>query len=179
MSKSFEDKVNENHIVFIHSGLGADGTNKAILNIMQWSKASKDIEINLYVSAASWDYVNTMALYDILSNIENPVAVYCMGYVGGYSTVLLAAASKGKRYALKHTTISLNQPYGSIQSGANQQTEVEIEANEISKERKDYEEILAKSLNKPLDEIHQRVEIDQEFSAQEAKEYGLIDEVLE
>ena len=159
--------------------MNAKDTNEAILNIMSWGKASKDIEINLYVSASSWDFVNTMALYDVLVNVNNPIAVYCLGHVGAFSTVLLAAASKGKRYALKHTVISLNQPYGSIQNGVNQQTEVEIEAKEISSERKVFEDILAASLNKPFDTIHQDVEVDKKLSAEEAKAYGLIDVILE
>lgn len=179
MSKSLDDKIQENHIVFIYSDMKAEATNKAILDIMSWSKASKDIEINVYLSAQSMGFVNTMAIYDVLASIENPISVFCLGKVGLYSTVLLAAATKGKRYALKHTVISLNQPYGFIDSGTNQQTEVEIEYKRIARERNVFEQIIADSLNKSIEEIHQYVDADTDFSALEAKQFGLIDEVLE
>lgn len=179
MTQSINDKIKENHIIFLTSGMDAKATNEAILDIMSWNKASKDIEINLYISACSLDFINTMALYDVLNSIDNPIAAYCLGHVGGFSTAFITLAKPGKRYALKHTVISLNQPMGMIQTGVNQQTEVEIEAIETSKQRKVFEELLAKALNKPFDEIHQLVEIDKEFIASEAKEYGFIDEVLE
>ena len=179
MAKSLEEKIKENHIIFIHSDMSAKDTNDAILDIMLWNKASKDIEINIYLSSSDWNFVNTMAIYDVLKSVENPIAVYCMGEVGYYSVVFLAAASKGKRYALKHTEICLKQPYGRLTGGPNQQTEVDIEYKKISSERRVFEEIMAAHLNKPIEEIHQLVESDKEFKADEAKEYGLIDLVLE
>ena len=179
MAKSLQDKIKENHIIFIHSNMVEKDVNEAILDIMMWSKASKDIEINLYLSSADWDFVNTMALYDVLKSVENPIAVYCLGEVAYYSVVYLAVASKGKRYALKHTEICLRQPYGRLTGGPNQQTEVDIEYRRISSERKVFEEIMAEHLNKPVDEIHQLVENDTKFKADEALKYGLIDLVLE
>ena len=175
----FNQKMMDSHILLIHSGMNPESTNNAILRIMAWNKISEDLEINIYLSANSNNFTCIMALYDVLVSIKNPISVYCMGSVGGYAPVLLAAATKGRRYALKHTVISLDQPYGTVQSGPNQQTEVEIYANRVTHERNVYESILAESLNKPIDVIHKDTEDNRELKAQEALEYGLIDEILE
>lgn len=178
MEKTLKEKIEESHIIFLTSGLDAEQASEAILDIMRWNKESEDIEINIYLSSQSFDFVNTLAVFDVLNNVKNPKSVFCIGYVGGFAPIILATASKGKRYALKHSTICLNQPYGSISTGSNQQTEVEIEAQETTKQRNTYEQILAGFLKKDVSEIHNDVEIDREFKAEEALKYGLIDVVL-
>lgn len=86
---------------------------------------------------------------------------------------------KRRRYALKNTDISLDQPYAFLENGSNQQTEVEIVAKEVKRERDTFEEILSEKFNKPIEVIHEDVEYDRHFTAKEALEYGLIDKILE
>ena len=179
LDKTLEDKIEESHIVFITSNLNAESASNIILDIMRWNKESKEVEINIYLSSRSYDFVNVVAIYDVLTNIENPISVFCIGYVGGFAPLIIAAASKGKRYGLKHTTISLNQPFGYLSNESNQQTEIEIEARETTKVRNIFEKILSEKLNKDIKVIHNDVEIDKEFNIDEAKNYGLIDVILE
>ena len=179
MGKSIDEKIQENHIIFIHSQMNAAQTNKVIMNLMSWNRASEKIEINIYLSAQAWDFVNTMAIYDVLKNINNPITIFCIGDVRGLATVLLTTASKGKRYALKHTVFHIDQPFGGIDAGSVQQTEVEIAAREATLERDTFEAILAEAFNKPIAQIHEDAEMRRKLTAQEALEYGLIDEILE
>lgn len=179
LEKTLEDKIEESHIVFITSKLDAESASSIILDIMRWNKESKDIEINIYLSSRTYDFVNAVAIYDVLTNIENPISVFCIGYIGGFAPLILAAASNGKKYGLKHTTISLNQPFGYLSNESSQQTEVEIEARETSKVRNIFEKILAERLSKDVEVIHNDVEKDREFTIEEAKKYGLIDVILE
>lgn len=179
MQKSLAEKIDENKIIFLTSKLSEQDTSEIILKLMKWSNDCPSETINLYITSANYNFINAIAIYDVLVQIKNPIAAYCIGYVGGFSLLFLSVAKKGQRYALEHTTFSLNQPYGSINSGENQQTEVEINANETTKERNEFEEILSKDLNKPLNEIHNDCEVEKELNAKEAQEYGLIDYILE
>ena len=176
--KTLKEKILENHIIFITSGLDGQEASEIIFRIMQWSNSSPECEINIYLSAQTYDFINAIAIYDVLCNIPNPISVFCIGYVGGFAPLFLAVATKGRRYALKHTLFGLNQPYGFLGSGANQQTEVEIEAKETTKQRETFEEIISTKLNIPLGKLHDDMEMDTELNAEEAKQYGLIDEVL-
>ena len=178
MERTLKEKLDESHILFITSDLNAESASEIIFKILKWSNESPKEEIKLYISSETYDFVNAVAIYDVLNNISNPISAFCIGHVGGYATLFLAVATKGKKYALKHTTISLNQPYGFLGSGTNQQTEVEIEARETLHQRITFEEILSKQLGIDLKMIHEDVEADKEFSALEAQKYGLIDEVL-
>ena len=179
MNKSIDQKLEENHIIFLTNGAISGRTNDIIIKLLDWNRQSKETTINLYVASCSYSFMSVMAIYDVLMKIENPISVFCIGEVGAFSMLFLAAATKGERYSLKHTVLSLNQPLGVIDAGSRQQTEFEIEAKETSRQRKEYEEILAEAFNKPLNEIHAYVEEDHEFTAFEAKEYGFIDKVLE
>lgn len=179
MGKSLEEKIQENHIIFVHSEMNAAQTNKVIMNLMSWNRESEKSEINVYLSAEAWDFINTFAIYDVLKKINNPINIFCIGIIRGLAPVLLDTASKGHRYALKHTLFYLDQPFGGIDAGSVQQTEVEIVARETTLERNTYEEILANMTNKPIEEIHKDTESKRELTAEEAKAYGLIDEILE
>ena len=179
MEKSLKERIIENHIIFITSELNPQTSSEIIFDIMQWSGESEKIEINLYLSSNTFNFIDAIAIYDVLCNIKNPINVFCIGYVGGFAPLFIAAATKGRRYMLKHSTISFNQPYGSLRSGSNQQTEIEIEATETTKQRTIYEEILSEKLGMSLDKVHEYTEKDKEFDAKAAKQAGLIDQVLE
>lgn len=179
MNRTIQQKLEDNHIVFLTNGEICKGTNDIIIKLLNWNRQSKDIKINLYLASGCPSFVHVAAIYDVLMKIENPISVFCIGHVGGFSMMLLAAGTKGERYALKHTSFVLEQPYGSIDSGSRQQTEYEIMAKETTSERKELEEAMAKAFDIPLEKIHEYVENDTEFTAEEAKELGFIDEVLE
>lgn len=179
MDSKLRKKIKEEHIVFITSSLNAEQTSDIIFDILNWSEESPKSKINIYLSSFTFDFTNVITIYDVLKSINNPISVYCIGAIGGYATLFLACATKGRRFILKNTVISLNQPYASLQNGVNQQTEVEIVANEVKKEREIFEKILSEKLEKPIEEIHDNVENDHQFDAKEALEYGLVDYILE
>ena len=179
MGKSLEDKINDNHIIFITSEMNSKQISDAILSILAWSEMDEKLEINLYLTGECHYLLNYMALYDVLSSVNNPVNVFCFGVISAYGSIFLALPNKGKRYALRHGSIEFQQPYGAMNYGVNQETEIAIEAEKVSEERRLFEEILSKGINKPLETIHHNVEIEREFTAEEALEYGLIDEILE
>lgn len=179
MNSKLSKKIKDEHIVFITSSLNAEQTSDIIFDILNWSEESSKTKINIYLSSYTFSFTDAITIYDVLKNINNPICVYCIGAIGGYATLFLACATKGKRFILKNTVISLNQPYASFQGGVNQQTEVEIVANEVKKERETFEKILSEKLEKTIDEIHNDVENDRQFNAKEALEYGLIDYILE
>lgn len=179
MDKTLQERINENHIVFITSDLNAEASSEIIFNLMEWSNESDKTEINIFLSSVTNNFIDAIAVYDVLCTIKNPINVFCIGSVGGYGTLFIAAATKGRRYALNHTVIRFEQPYGAIRDISNQQTEVEIEARETSKQRKVFEEVLAERFSLPEEKIHALVEENEEFTAKAAKEAGFIDEILE
>ena len=179
MEKTIEQKIDENRIIFITSELNEKVTSDIIFNIMKWSEESIGNEINIYLSSSSRNFTNAIAIYDVLERIENPIRVFSLGHVGGFALLFLTIASKGNRFALKHTTFSFDQPLVLFQGGANQQTKVEIITNEASREREIVENILSERLNKSLEEIHNLFDEANQFNAEEALKFGLIDEILE
>ena len=179
MPKTIQEKIKENRIIFITSSLNEKSTSNIIFDILKWSNESPKEKINIYLSSHTYDFINAIAIYDALETIDNPIAVYCIGSIGGFASLFLAIATKGERYALKNTDISLDQPYAFLENGNNQQTEVEIVAKEVKRERDTFEEILSEKFNKPIEVIHEDVEYDRHFTAKEALEYGLIDKILE
>ena len=179
MERSLEDKINDNRIIFITSRMNSKQASDTILKLIGWSELDDRQEINIYLSGECHYLLDYMAIFDVASSIKNPINVFCFGGISGYGTIFLALPNRNKRYALKHTAIEFKQPYGSMGYGVNQETEIGIEAERVSKERKLFEETLATGINKPLEVIHKDVEIEREFTAKEALEYDLIDEILE
>ena len=120
----------------------------------------------------------TVRIYDTLATIKNPVTGVCVGHVSGFATLLLAKCTKGRRYALSHSEISISQPYAFLAPGSNQQTEIAIEAREASLKREIFEKELSACTGNDLQKVHLDCEHGVTFSAVEAKEYGIIDEIL-
>jgi len=108
--------------------------------------------------------------------LECPVATYCIGMAPSGGAILVAGGTKGKRFALPHSKIMVHQPWGQV---GGQVSDIEIQANEILKDRHGLNEILAKHTGQPIESIERETERDRYFSALEAKEFGLVDDVLQ
>ncbi len=117
----------------------------------------------------------TLSIYDTMQFLECPVATYCIGMAASGGAILLAGGTKGKRYALPHAKIMVHQPWGQV---GGQVSDIEIQANEILKDRERLNQILAKHTGRPLNQIETETERDRYFTAIEAKEFGLVDDVL-
>jgi len=132
-------------------------------------------EIHFYINSPGGSVSATLAIYDTMQFLECPVSTYCMGIAASGAAVLLAAGAKGKRFALPHSKVMIHQPWGQV---GGQASDVEIEINEILKEKKRLTEILAKHTGRTFEQADAETERNRYFNAAEAKEFGLVDEVL-
>lgn len=140
---------------------------------LQAQDAEKDI--SLYINSPGGVVTAGMAIYDTMQFISCPVATYCIGQAASMAAVLLAAGTKGKRYALPNARIMIHQPLGGAEGQA---TEIEIQAREILRLRESLNGILASHTGKSIKDIAKDTDRDNFMSAEEAKAYGLVDEVL-
>ena len=174
--KSLGERLLDNGIILLSSNLESDITGSIILDLLALKAKNPTKEIQLYISSFSADYLNVFALYDVIKSLPNPISTYCIGAVGATSVILLGLADKGKRYMLKSSAIYFREVLGIV--NGSQQTDIEIVANEATRTRIAFEEILAKQCGKDVETIHKDLIGERKFTAQEAIEYGLIDEVL-
>ena len=176
--KDFEQRLEDSGIIPVVGEINSNSASRIIFKLLAFSTVDETREIQLYFSSTGGSYLDVMAIYDTLAIIKNPIVGVCVGHVSGYATLLLAKCSKGKRYALKHGEISISQPYAFLAPGSNQQTEIAIEAREAGLKRQIFEKELSVCTGNCIQKIHQDCENGLTFSAEEAKAYGIIDEVL-
>lgn len=141
---------------------------------LQYENRSQDI--HFYINSPGGSVTATLAIYDTMQFLECPINTYCMGIAASGAAILLAAGAKGKRFALPHAKVMIHQPWS--QGIGGQASDVEIEMREILKEKRRLNEILAHHAGRPIEEIEAETERNRYYTAQEAKEFGLVDEVL-
>ena len=172
---TLDDLLLEQRIIFISQVISnplADMIIKQLL-FLQYEEKTKDVHI--YINSPGGSVSATLAIYDTMQFLDAPVHTYCMGLAASGAAILLAAGSKGKRYALPNSKVMVHQPYGQV---GGQVSDIEIQANEILKERQRLNEILVKHTGQPLAVIEKETDRDKYFHAAEAKAFGLVDEVL-
>ena len=135
-----------------------------------------DKDINVYINSPGGDLTALFAIYDTMQFIKNDIATICLGQAASAAAVLLGAGAKGKRLALPHARILLHQPYG--QTGYGQAADIELAAKEILRMRGLLEEMIARHTGQEIERIHRDTDRDFVMSADEAKEYGIIDDVI-
>ena len=131
--------------------------------------------IRLYINSPGGQVYSGMAVYDTMQQIECPISTVAVGFTASFGTVLLTAGTKGMRYALPNATIHMHQPLGGAQGQA---SDIAIQANEILRLRKSLNQILSVHTNQSIEKIEEDTDRDIFLTAEEAKEYGLVDEVL-
>jgi ATP-dependent Clp protease protease subunit len=136
----------------------------------------RNSEISLYINSPGGTVDDTMAIYDTIRFVSSPIATFCIGRAQSGGAVILAAGTKGKRFALPHAKVMLHQPWGGV---TGQAADIKIQAEEILKAKAMINGILAKHTGQLIEKIAAETERDRYMSAEEAKEYGLIDEVLQ
>ena len=150
--------------------------NVVIQQLLYLQYENRNQEIHFYINSPGGSVTSTLAIYDTMQFLECPIATYCLGLAASGAAVLLAAGAKGKRFVLPHSKVMIHQPWSGGMYG--QASDVEIEMKEILKEKRRLNEILAKHCNRPLDQIEVETERNRYFTAPEAKEFGLVDDVL-
>ena len=165
----------QDRIVFIGSGINDDVSNVIIAQLLflQSQDATKDISV--YINSPGGSVTAGLAIYDTMQFITCDVATYCVGQAASMGAVLLAAGTKGKRYSLPNARIMIHQPWGGAEGKA---TDISIAAKEILRLKDRLNEILAFHTGKSFDTLANDTERDFFMSADEAKTYGLVDEVL-
>ncbi len=172
---SLDDMLLENRIVFLVGGIDYARASEVIMKMLYLDNMKRGREISLYINSPGGTVDDTMAIYDTIRFVGSPVATYCIGRAQSGAALVLAAGTKGNRFALPHAKIMLHQPWGGV---TGQASDIQIQAEEILKAKKTINEILARHTGQPLDKIAEETERDRYMSAEEAKAYGLIDDVL-
>ena len=165
----------KDRIIFIDSEIVDITANLVIAQLLFLEGEDPDKDIFLYINSPGGLITSGFAIYDTMQYVKCSVSTICIGQAASMAAVLLAAGAKGKRYALPNARLMIHQPLGGAQGQA---TDIEIAAKEIIRNRELVEDIFVKHTNQSKDRIHQDADRDFFMSAQEAIEYGLIDEVL-
>ena len=165
----------KDRIVFIGTPIDDYVANLIIAQLLflQMEEVSKDISV--YINSPGGSVTAGLAIYDTMQFVKCDVATYCVGQASSMGAILLAAGRKGKRHALPNSRIMIHQPWGGVQGAAE---DIARHAKEILKMRDKINEILSKHTGKPIDKIEKDTDRDYFMSAEESKEYGLIDEVI-
>ncbi len=163
-------------IIFLGTPIDDSIANLIMAQLLHLESEDADKDINLYINSPGGEITGLFAIYDTMQFIKPDIATYCMGQAASAAAVLLAAGTKGKRHALPHARILLHQPY----SGAGgQASDIEIQAKEINRMRELLESVLAHHTGQTIERINKDTDRDFIMNADEAKAYGIIDEVIE
>jgi ATP-dependent Clp protease protease subunit len=162
-------------IIFLGTPIDDTVANLIMAQLLHLESEDPDKDINLYINSPGGEISALFAIYDTMQFIKPHVATYCMGQAASAAAVLLAAGTKGKRFSLPHARILIHQPYG---GAAGQAADIEIQAKEILRMRELLESILSYHTGQATEKISKDTDRDFIMSADEAKDYGIIDEVI-
>jgi len=162
-------------IIFVGTAIDDDVANLVIAQMLFLESEDPDKDVHLYINSPGGIVTSGLAIYDTMQYIRPKVSTLCMGQAASIAALLLSAGEKGKRYALPHSRILIHQPMGGFQGQA---TDVDIQAKEILRLRQELNAILARHTLQPIEKIEADTERDFYMNGQQAKEYGIIDEVV-
>ena len=168
-------KLLEDRIIMIYGEIDDNVSNIVVAELLYLDSINND-DISLYINSNGGSITAGMAIYDTMNFIKSDVSTICIGMCASMAAFLLSSGKKGKRYSLKNSEIMIHQPLGGAKGQA---TDIEIHAKWILKIRERLNQILSERTGQPIEKIQVDTERDNFMSAQEAKEYGLIDEVIE
>ena len=172
---TLEEMLLENRVVFLVGEINHASASRVIMQMLYLQSVKRDQDINLYINSPGGVVDDTLAMYDIMKFLTCDVATYCIGRAESGGAIVLAAGTKGKRFILPNAKVMVHQPYGGVYG---QTADIEIQAEEILKTKDNLNKILSKCTGQSIERITEDAERDKFFSAQEAKDYGLVDEVL-
>ena len=165
----------KDRIIFIGSPIDDEVANLVIAQLLFLEAEDPDKDIHVYVNSPGGSVTSSLAIYDTMQFVKPAIETICMGQAASGAALLLAAGTKGKRMALPHSRIMIHQPSGGTQGQA---VDIQIQAKEILRMREELNRILARHTGQPLERIEKDSDRDFFMSPEEAKEYGLVDEVI-
>ncbi len=166
----------ENRVVFLIGEINYASSYNVIMRLLYLQSIRRDQDIMLYINSPGGSVDDTLAMYDTMKFLTCDVQTFCIGQAMSGGAVILAAGTKGKRYALPHSKVMIHQPFGGIWGQAE---DIAIQAQEILKTKNTLMELLARLTGQTKERVSEDQERDKYFDAHEAKAYGLVDEVLE
>ena len=165
----------EEHIIMLQTPIDDTIASLVVTQMLYLQFKNADKDIQLYVNSPGGEITALFAIYDTMQFVQNDIQVVCIGQAASAAAVLLSAGTKGKRLALPHSRIMLHQPYGGV---AGQASDIEIQAREILRMREEIDKILSHHTGQPIERVSKDTDRDFYMSAQEALDYGIIDEVI-
>jgi ATP-dependent Clp protease protease subunit len=170
------NKLFEERIIFLGVQIDDASANDVMAQLLTLEAIDPDRDILIYINSPGGSMTSMMAIYDTMQFIQPEIQTFCIGQAASAAAVLLAAGAKGKRAALPNARIMLHQP--AMESGYGQSSDLEIQAREILRMRASMEEVIARHTGKDAAQVRKDIERDRFFSPVEAKDYGLVDDVL-
>ncbi|MDP9318386.1 MAG: ATP-dependent Clp protease proteolytic subunit [Actinomycetota bacterium] len=170
-------KLFEDRIIFLGTPISDDIANAVMAQLLCLQSIDPDRDISIYINSPGGSFTALTAIYDTLRYLKPDVQTVCLGQAASAAAVLLAAGTKGKRLALPNSRILIHQPY--TEGSYGQASDIEIQANEILRMRSLLEQMISENTGKTVEEVSRDIERDKILTAEQAIEYGLIDQVLE
>jgi len=172
---SIEDMLLDNRIIFLAGDITERSASMIIMRLLYLQSIKKDQDVNIYINSRGGLVDQTLAIYDTMQFMGCDLATYCIGQAASGAALILMAGTKGKRYILPNARVMLHQPYGGI---GGQAEDMRIQAEEILKSKALLNEIIARHTGQPLDKVTEETERDRFMSAEDARQYGIVDEIL-
>ena len=172
---TLDELMLENRVVFLVGDINQATSARLMMQMLYLEDQKRGQDINFYINSPGGSIDDTLAIYDTMQFVSSEVGTYCIGRAYSGAAVLLCAGTPGKRHILPHAKVMIHQPYGGV---TGQASDVQIQAEQIIKAKLTLNEIIAKHTGQPVERVAQDGERDHYFTAEEAKEYGLVDEVF-
>ncbi len=172
---TIDELLLENRVVFLVGEISHVSSARVMMQMLYLEDQRRGQDINLYINSPGGSVDDTLAVYDTMQFLSSDVSTYCIGRAYSGGAVLLCAGTPGKRHILPHAKVMIHQPYGGVTGHT---TDIQIQAEQIIKAKQMLFEIIAHHTGQPVERVAKDGERDRYFNAQEAKEYGLVDEVF-
>jgi ATP-dependent Clp protease protease subunit len=173
---TIDELLLEKRVVFLIGEINQSSAARVMMQMLYLENEKRNSDIHFYINSPGGAVDDTLAIYDTMRFISSQVNTYCLGRAYSGGAVLLTAGTKGKRFILPHAKVMIHQPYGGV---GGQAEDIRIQAEQIIKSKNELIRILASHSGRPEEQVRKDSERDKYFTAQEAKAYGLVDEVIE
>ncbi len=173
---SLTDMLLENRIIFLSGPIVERTAGLVIQQLLYLQSVRRDQAVNLYINSPGGLVDQTLAIYDTMQFVGSEVATYCIGQAASGAAIILMAGAKGQRYILPNAKVMMHQPYGGV---TGQAEDIKIQAEEVLRDKDRLNQIISKCTGKSVDFVRENTERDRYLSAEEALEYGIVDELLE
>lgn len=172
---TIDELLLENRIVFLIGDINHASAARVMMQMLYLENQKRGQDIHFYINSPGGSVDDTLAVYDTMRFLSSAVSTYCIGRAYSGAAVLLTAGARGKRYVLPHAKVMIHQPYGGV---TGQAEDIRIQAEQIIKAKAELNRIVAQHTGQTIEQVQKDAERDKYFSAEEAKAYGLVDEVL-